>query len=351
MGMMAVSATSLSFSLAWYATASRLSVESIDIAIDAERKLKIATINQEDAFVDHLSYDDLRHDVGRFTPVSSIFSQEWISSRASVPTFYDQAYPWEFKTEPERHVAYYGYYSQEFYIDCDDDVIVTIDTEKTFIMANEEYNKKYAKEIKDDYPQYTEKEILEKLNVIPNSMRISILKPLMAQDSDDYDYYVIDPNKGENDEEVIFGGVLDNKNQKQEHYYDCYVENGEYYETVYGDVNDRSLIVHDEELTTSDSVIVGERSAFNAIHRKGSHVFNYEKSIAKGMEFGKEKSISFSDLKKNPSLVSIPVYGHSVGARRIVISIYIEGWDLGSINSTMGASFLANLSFEILREI
>ena len=350
LGMLATTVASLSFSFAWYATASRLNIEAIDIAVDAERRLTIATVNQEDAFVDHLRYEDLRHDVGRFAPVSSVFSDEWISSRASTPTFYDQSLPWELKGEPDKDPAHYGFYSQDFYIDCDDDVFVTIDREQTFIMANEGYNKKYAKEIKDDYPELTEAQIVEKLNLIPQSMRISILVPLMTPDSD-YAYYVIDPNKGENDEEVLFGGILDNKNQKQEHYYDCYLDNGELYETVYGDVNDRNLIVYDEELTTEDSVIVGERSAFNAIHRKGSHKFNYEASKAKGMKFATEKSISYSDLEKNPKLISIPVYGYSVGARRIVVSIYIEGWDLRSINSTMGASFLANLSFEILQEM
>ena len=53
-GMLATTVASLSFSFAWYATASRLNVEAIDIAVDAERDLKIATVNQEDAFVDHL---------------------------------------------------------------------------------------------------------------------------------------------------------------------------------------------------------------------------------------------------------------------------------------------------------
>lgn len=349
-GMLAITAASLSFSLAWYATASRLYIDAIDIAIDAERKLKISTVDQEDKYVDHLSYEDLRHDVGVFAPVSSVFSDEWVNLRAPKPMFYDQAFTWELPGEPERHEAHYGFYSQEIYIGCDDDVYVTIDREKTFIHANEEYNKKYAHEIKDDYPEYTEQEIVNKLNVIPESMRISILVPLETPDGD-YAYYIIDPNKEENDEEVLFGGILDNKNQKLEHYYDCYLKDNELYETVYGDVNDRSLIVYDEDVVSEDTTIVGERSAFNAIHRKGSHKFNYQASYEKGMRFATEKSISYSDLEKKPNLISIPIYGRSRGARKIIVSIYIEGWDPRSINSTMGASFIADLSFEILREM
>ena len=353
MGVLALTVASLSFSFAWYASASRLTIDAIDIEIDAERKLQISTTNKEEDFVEHLDYKDLRQDVGKFAPVSSVFSNEWVQEPLNNPRpiFYDQSFPWQLKGEPERHEAFYGYYSQEIYIDCDDDVYVTIDKENTFIKENSAYNKKYAHDIKNDYPGLTEEQILEKLNMIPQSMRISILVPLMNPTSD-YSYYIIDPNKKEGDKDVEFVGVLDNLNQKEEHYYDSYIDDdGEQYETVYGDIRNRDKIKHNPVVTAEDSVIVGERSAFNAKHRKGVHEFDYYASIANGMEVGKENSISYSDLDKNPNLISIPVYGQSVGPRKIIVSIYIEGWDKRSINSTMGASFLANLSFEILREM
>ena len=354
LGMLALSVASLSFSIAWYASATYLTVDSIDIEIQADRKLQISTTNREEDFVDRLNYEDLKQNVGAFIPVSTVFSDEWIQKPLEnpKPIFYDQSFPWTMKGEPEKHEAYNGFYSQEIYIDCDDDVFVTIDTESTFLRENKMYNEKYAKEIEDDYPELTREEIVQKLNEIPKSMRFSILVPLDSPTSDEYYYYVIDPNKKEGDDDVEFGGILDNSNQKDQHYYDCYLDSDDkLYETVYGDVNDRSLIKYKDEAETEDSVIVGERSAFNAHHQKGVHRFDYEASKANGMQFAKENSITYDDIEKDPYTISIPVYGYSKGPRKIIVSIYIEGWDLRSINSTMGASFLAELSFKILREM
>ena len=345
-GMIAISVASLSFSVAWYASSNFLTVAPIDISIQTDRELKISTKNEEQYFKNGLSLDDgdLAY-IGVFAPVSTISSQEWISLRADTPVFYDCARTWSSHLPPEKDIIRkddYYYYSQDFYIYADDDVFVTLDTEKTFIDANEDYNKEQVPTIKKEHPELSENEIMEKLNNLVKAMRFSILVP----DVDNYAYYVIDPNKAENDEEVLFGGVLDNSKTLT---YDTYRLNGEEYETVYGDVNDRSLIVYDDELA-DDIVYQGESSAFNATHKAGTHPFNYEKSVANGMEFAKEQSISLDDLKNNPNLIKIPVdrgYSHT---RKIIVSIYIEGWDLRSINSTMGASFLSNMSFKILRE-
>ena len=36
--------------------------------------------------------------------------------------------------------------------------------------------------------------------------------------------------------------------------------------------------------------------------------------------------------------------------KRLVVSFFLEGWDLDSVNAAMGASFIWNLSFRIIRE-
>ena len=352
--MLAMSVASLSFSIAWYASATRLFVEGIDISIQSERKLQISTTTKEEDFTSHIPYEKLKHNVGVFAPVSTVFSDEWIQKPLENPTpvFYDQSFPWVLKGEPERHEAHFNYYSQEIYIDCDDDVFVTIDPKSTFLIENNYSKTPEEKAIQEENPELSEKDIAMKKAELSKAMRFSILVPLDGPDSDEYYYYVYDPNKLETDKEVVFGGVLDNSNQKDAHYYDSYIgDDGELYETVYGDVNDRSLIVHESTVPDEDSKIIGERSAFNAMHKKGVHKFDYKASYEKGMRFATEKSIGKYELKKNPGLISIPVYGQTKGPRKIIVSIYIEGWDLRSINSTMGASFLANLSFEILREM
>ena len=49
-GMIAISVASLSFSIAWYATSSFLTVAPIDIEIETDRHLKISTTNEEGSF-------------------------------------------------------------------------------------------------------------------------------------------------------------------------------------------------------------------------------------------------------------------------------------------------------------
>lgn len=345
-GMIAISVASLSFSIAWYATSSFLTVAPIEIEIQAERELKISTKNEKDSFKDALSLDggDLAY-TGTFAPVSSIFSKNWISSRAQTPKFYDCARTWNSPLEPipeeiVRDDCYY--YSEDFYMYADDDVYVTLDVDNTFIKPNDEFNLSRVAAVQKDHPELTKEQVIEQLNKLVKAMRFSILIP----DEDIYHYYVIDPNKAENDEEVLFGGVLDNAKLLC---YDTYTLNGEKYETVYGDVEKRELIHYDK--LDNDIEYEGEPSAFNATHKSGTWMFNYEKSIENGVVIAKEESISLKQIKDNPEkYFKIPVDRGYENTRKMIISIYIEGWDRHSINSTMGAAFESNISFKILRE-
>ena len=349
-GMIAMSVISLSFSIAWYAASTHLMVSPVILEIDSDRELKISTTANPEDFTDKLNYEDLNQNVGKFAPVSTVFSYAWVSSRANKPIFYDQSFYWGSVGEPDRKEAIYGFFSQELYLTCDDDVYVTVDMEESFIKENEEYNVQYAEQIYDSSSGLSKEDIVSRLNLLTKAMRFSILVPLSEEDDDSvYSYSVIDPNK-QDGEEVLFGGVLDNRNDRNDHCYDSYVSNGEIYETVYGDVNDRSLIQYDDKLT-SDILYQGENSAFNATHKEGTRPFNYEKSVANGMSFAKEESLSKKDLTEHPEKIRIPVSKDIEKPRKIIVSIYIEGWDQRSINSTMGASFLANLSFKINREI
>ena len=359
LGMLTLSVASLSFSFAWYASASRLLIDAVEISIDADKELFISTTKNKEDFVGHLDKSDLR-EVGSFVPVSSVFSDEWISKPLEnpYPKFYDQSFPYTQKGEPDRHEAYLGYLSQDIYIDCKDDVYVTLDTKNTFITGNTEFIKQQMSELQNNNPSLSKEQIEENLNDLARSMRISILVPLMNAEDDYYQYYIIDPNKKVGDKPVEFGGVLDNMNQKDEHYYDSYVDSdGKSYETVYGDIvgNRRDLIKHKRIATTNNHMDKPgeERSAFNAIHKEGVYEFDKETSdtLAKkeGYEgiFERENSISLEELENHQKDITIPVYGRSVGPRRIVISIYIEGWDHAIVNEAAGCSFNLGLQFEI----
>ena len=61
-----------------------------------------------------------------------------------------------------------------------------------------------------------------------------------------------------------------------------------------------------------------------------------------------ENSISLSSLGGKDSLWILPLYRNQ--PRKIILSLYREGWDRDCINQTRGASFLSSISFEIARE-
>ena len=354
-GIIALTTISIASTITWYSLNSRNSISAVDIVVDSDRELFLSTTDKLDEAKEELKYDDLHH-INNFAPVTSAHKEEWMSKKTSAPSFYDDTVYFPSDIVPSLKEVTTGFYSQELYLFSDDDVYVTIDPSNTYIIANEEYNKEYAKEVYEniqtsrnpnDEPlkALEEEDIYKRLNELVKAMRFSLL---ILSDDETYDYVIIDPYKKS---ETYLGGLLDND---IDHYYDYYRNNedDELYERVYGEMNDRSLIVYDEPLE-NDSDYLDENdfpSAFNAMHKKGVRSFNYEASKANGLEFKKEDSHSldeFTNRINNP--INIPVYREK--ANKIVLSIYIEGYDLDSINFVMGATFLAGIDFTISREM
>ena len=100
-------------------------------------------------------------------------------------------------------------------------------------------------------------------------------------------------------------------------------------------------------------------SSFDSLHQQGVHRLDLEASRKNGRIIEQEESISLEDLgvkdqKKGNQLSLkdskriIPLYRNK--PRKIILSLYREGWDRDCINQTMGASFLSSISFGIARE-
>ena len=332
---------SFSMSIAWYGSTSHLHVRSIDITIDCDRQLAIST-EKDRNFTTELDNDDL-DDYGLFTPVTSAYSSNWLSEKKDMPVFYDDTLYTEVESAVTTEVAPNGYFSQKLYLKSDDNVWVSIDANKTFIQAKSDVNVTYAAQLYEMYQagnneelkKLTKEEIEERLNSLVNAMRFSIL----INDPNYYDYAIIDPNKTE---VTTYGGHLDNNVDR---YYDYFVKDGQYYERLYGEYNDSSLIYYDDPLDEDSDFedTSNDPSAFNARHKKGIKRINLEKS--KGLIIEQEESYSVEDFDTADKPFYIPVYRDKV--QEIVLSIYIEGWDLDSINYTMGATFLANMVLKV----
>lgn len=340
-GAISLSVATLSMSVAWYASANRLRIESISITIDCDRQLAIST-KPDEGFKTKLDNDDL-YDCGVFYPVTSGHT-EWLDNRQQTPLFYmDTGYS-DSESGQISSLMEYGFFSQKLYLKADDNVIVSINPNESFIKAKKDVNHAYAIQLHERDSSYTVEEYEAQLNHLVNAMRYSVL----ITDQNDYDFIIVDPNKST---DTYYAGILDVNNDD---YYDYYTssKDGFLYERVYGEINDEQYLVYDAPDYYADSDykdINEEPNAFNAKHKRGVHRFNLEKSLEKGLVIKKEESHTLDEFSDNTKPFYFPVYKDK--PQEIVLSIYIEGWDLDSVNYTMGATFDSSLTFNIEREM
>ncbi len=330
----AFSSLALSFSLAWYSQGRNLEVDNLIMRVETETDLLISPSGEEGTFVDSLTRENLNQ-VAAFIPVTSMDSASWINT-SDQPVFYDCTNSLVPSSgNPFVDVANYGFFRQTLYLYSNRSVTVSVDGESSFLEANEEANAAYAKTLAAQFPSKTEETYLEELNSLEKAMRISLFVPNQRT------YSIIDPCK---EGDTYYGGILDNSKNR---YYDSYGKDGERYEAVYGSVNDRSLILYDAP-SHGDIMTEGEYTAFNANHQAGVHLYDPEASAANGFQIEKENACSWLDLEKpfrqNP--VEIPLNAYT--PTPVVVSIYLEGWDRESVNSTMGGNFTAQLDFKII---
>ena len=355
-GATAISALSVSLSLAWYASSDRLKINSIDIGIKGDQFLLMSTSPELETFKEELTDDDLKVDDFLFAPVSSMHKNTWYDAQEELPLFYDSSSP-ALDGRILEEVASGGFYQQKIYLLSSVNYYATLDftnndeEKRCSFEANSTFNTRRASEIHKQYPQFSEDEIKEKLDSLVDCLRISIL----VNDPDYYRYYIIDPKKKSVDEEIYFASCLDNDGDG---YYDVYDDpDGHKREVIYGEVKDASKVVFDNPESDEKFVVPsnsGNRhflgNSFDAKHRPDAYTFNKDASLANDQTlFAKEESYAIEELASNDTELLIPCYRNE--PREIVISIYLEGWDEACINQTMGACFDTKLSFKLLRGI
>ena len=334
LGVISLGITSLSFSIAWYASSTQLDIDGLNITVDADRDLKISTSTDLASFKGKLTYGELDR-VEKFDPCSSMFKSEWMDQKASKPEMYRYDMPvTDSSGRPHHNKATKGYYSQSLYLLANDDVLVTIDTETFSLVPDVTLNEMYIEKVKARFPEYTKEELLIRLNSLVDCMRISILDP----DEETYNYTILDPTK---DEEILLGGRED---LGKDDYYDYYTSSTGMYETVYGEVENRETIKYGER-ADEDIETTGELTSFNAKTKKNVHPFDLEASIENGLVIKTEDSIALNEVEEK---IAIPVKADK--PKEIVLSIYMEGWDEDCTNAHMGGSFILDVDFKVLRE-
>ena len=354
-GTMALVALSVSLTLAWYGASDRMLVENLDVAVMSKGDLYVSTTSDIDSFKTDLTNEDINHlpDNFLFAPVSTMLKDNWMDKKADKPEFYDSANKQILSNgEPYLVKSDFGFFQSDIYLLTSiRNQYVTLDLDNCLFEANTDSNFARAQELYNKYHNVWNlqlSDIQEKLDNLVNCLRVSIL----VNQENSYDYYIIDPTK-KSDEVTYLGGLLDNDKNG---YYDTYKDfEGLTKEVIYGEVNNRDLIVYDDPVDpsfkednkalTSDEASDFLGNSFHGESKPSAYAYNKEKSEAAGFRIAEEQSLSLDDLRNNENSLLIPI--ESNVPIKIVVSIYLEGWDLDCINATMGASFNTKLSFKL----
>ena len=325
----ALGVSSISMSLAWYASGTRLLVSGMDVTFVGSKEIKIG-ISPEGEFKESLGEE--LNQIDNYYPVSSMFSSKWLDGKGTTPKFrnsYRSVDPNVKSTYQESTEATGGYFQQELYLYSEFNVWITIDKEMVSFLPDEAKNKDRAQRLAETSSQSYE-EILQDLNNVTKSLRFSILNP----QADEYGYYIIDPFK---QEDTYLCGTLDNT---QDGYYD----NIDGQEIVFGEYDHEEEIVYDAPLP-DDSSITGRQSVFNSKHKAGVKTFNPNQLDENKLGAHIEDSIARNDIE---DVIEIPLKAQE--PKKIVVSLYLEGWDRDNIDYSAYGSFNASISFKIRRE-
>ncbi len=345
-GAIAISTLSVSLSLAWYASSDKLKVNSFDIDLSGNVQLLMSTSKELDTFKEKLTAEDLIEGEFLFSPVSSMYRSDWFDQKGDTPLFYDSSSPALDGIIPKEE-APTGYFQKRIYLlSTAVDYYASLDVSNCLFNYNEDANLLRAQELHKQYSDASVEQIKDSLNSLRDCLRMSIL----VNEEDYYKYYVIDPYKNEN-EDVYFGGILDNDGDG---YYDVYTDgNGNKKEVIYGEVENRNQAVYDAPVDPQGEVEPVDfkghffGNSFEAKNRIDSYTFN--KNNSTDIKIAVEDSYTLNDADGLDTEVVIPCYHNE--PTEIVISIYLEGWDKACINQTMGACFDTNISFKLLRRI
>ena len=340
--------TSIGLSLAWYSSGTLLYVNDIQITFRGDKQIFAGLDEDSDNYKDTIIFNDEDNSKNYF-PVSSMFSDEWINSKASKPQFrkeYDVINHNDVDSYTKSElitVDENGYFSKEIYLYCESNVILTIDAEGTSFNPDVDANRATANRI----PRggRTVEQVTSDLNDVVKSLRCSVLIP----DPDDYQYYLIDPYKGS--EPTYLCGIM-NYDDDSDEYYDSYYSNGEKFEFFFGEYNDESKIKYDPA-NDVDSVLEGRATKFNAKHQKGVRNVNLYDSIQNGFVPKVEKSLTLeeADITTTEGAESgVRIKLKAFIPQKIVLSMYLEGWDVDNTNYVEQAKFNADIKFKIGEE-
>lgn len=348
-GILAFSFTlgaSVTSTYAWFALSQAGKVSFMDFAIKESHSLQIGLKDQNG----EIHYCDTLNDAvleeyfpaykagSPLNDLSSMYQDLWLNDNTNYETDFPilrQAYV-EGGDYHASYPAQQGFYQFEFYFKGNTDMYLFLDRDETYAKALHEINQEYA-DAHNKMAEESKKIDVKDLDNVVNATRVSFFS------KDGFSIY--EPN-ALSSSHTKFGGILDVTNK--DGYYD-FDESGR--EIVYGEYDMNMTPAYDSPKET-DSSLMGEATCFNAIHKAGIERFNLEKSEQNGLFFKEEKTYTLEEMSISKedgqfderSMRPIALLKREEPTR-VVVTIYLEGWDYDVTEAIGNGSFTLGLSF------
>lgn len=364
--------TGVTSTYAWFEVSNQLQASNLALKFDTHDDFVLGLKDKKnnDTLVNAVSFNNSSlkslgyNPSPEFDPVSSMWSSLWRGdgtySDSITPTL-RMAYT-ENGNTTKSEPAEGGFLQFEFYLQSTNDCYIFLDS-ATSIKANKSRNEAVANAYNQKKAASSLPVTASELDKIEDTVRISFYS--------DMGYYVYEPNVTTSSSTKFYGPL---NVSGADDYYDYKGDT----ETFYGEYSGADLVydpIHDDDTKPYDDV----DSAFHALHKGGTRSVNVEASKEAGVSFASEKtytldefilptSASSVDLTKNAdgstsyfaegkevhplaAIKSNPVVDSSGNEvyvsekKRVVVSIYVEGWDDDMTDAVGAGCFNLNLSF------
>ena len=319
--------------LAWFSIGSYNTVRDIEFGFDPGTKLKaqLRSLDGSDIWSDPPDNDGIFRfsDEFSFAPVSNMFQSDWYSldlDPESDKPKYMLGYGGSGVTTTTRSdyaTENNQYISLEFRFTCDRDLYLFLDTKNTKVEADRDANKAMAGEVNG----LNESD----LNRVENACRISFFSNM--------GYLIYEPN-AEEGSSTYYGGRLNSR--PVDGYWDYDEKTGK--EILYGEYDSEALSLLEYEAVTSQEEVKDPLNTLEAVSKQGNLAISNLSSLKEEGHIARETSYTLSELGSDSA--SHPLLFLPAGqTRRLVVSIYIEGWDLDCDTFIEASTLAASITF------
>ncbi|MCR5514249.1 MAG: hypothetical protein K6F36_02280 [Bacilli bacterium] len=305
--------------IAWFNVSDFLTVGNIKVSC-TNHDIRIGTRNSLGS-IEFESDDMVSSDEQTFlTPVSSMFQDNSQYLDTLFPALSSE-YP-SVRGYGKTDVATSGFWQEEIFLTSDVGTYVYLD-ESTYVVANQRLNEIAATQTGLS---------VDDLNKVEDAVRVSFYS------SDGYVIY--EPNVEESSKTPL-AGLLDVS------FYDGYIDyNSSNEEVLYGEYNEDATLKyddavdHDVEHHEYDNAKPGVGGKTLA----GIKHLNLEKSVNEGnLKIKEEETYALKDLLLKGSQYVCYIAPNEM--KRLVVTIYLEGWDKECSNDLINSAFSAHIAF------